>query len=187
MWIECSTVHSRERLSRWKKRDVFSLSSDIHTLYCKCMIFSQKYFYFWPITDNDSFHYIFFFMQKFIKRMWLFFRAFLWRKCTGVFTSWIYWNLLQVHKSAMNVCAPLLLCKLSPVDEYFYIPTEQRWSSSSSSSNKKYDIYKNKINTHKTKKDNGIRSFVSLGQLCYLHFKQRKNANEMPTWYIKQC
>lgn len=43
-------------------------------------------------------------------------------------------------------------------------------------------MHKNKINTkNKTNKENGTSSFVSLGQLFILHFKQRKNANEMPT------
>lgn len=151
---ESSTVHSRERLSRWKNGEMYSFiewyTYHIDTLYT---------YDFWPITGDDSFHHfqcIFFAFKKFIKRIWLFFGAFFREvhsahQCFSC--SWIYWNLFQVHKSPARPSSPPLLLSVTSRQIFLHSnwTTVEPWQQQQQW--KKYEIYKNKnkINTHKAK------------------------------------
>lgn len=134
---ESSTVHSRERLSRWKQERCISFkSSDIHNILH--MIFGQKYFrpIGWRRSISPCAMDFYFGCKNSIREYGYFSGHVLAREFIGI--CFKYTNFL---------CAPL--CKLSPFDKYFYIPTEQRWSSS----NKKIRYIKIK-SMHRREKNN---------------------------------
>lgn len=146
---ESSTVHSRERLSRWKNGEMYSFiewyTYHIDTVYT---------YDFWPITGDDSFHHLqwIFLHSKNLLREYGYFLGPFSEKCTV--------NLLKSVPSTQISCAPFVpspsvKCHQWPVDKYFCIPTEQRCSrGNSNSSNEKNTKYiKIKIKSIHTKRN----------------------------------